>query len=84
MLYYINRLRWRLARFIAPDPILAGPVGEGQVYILIRDEQDGVTYAWVAAKTFDLNVETQIPALGDDLALGNWMPSTGGTFSGTV
>ena len=77
-------LRWRIARLIAPAPIIARPLGDGKAFLLFQPDHDSDWLMWVEASTFTLSMETAIPAMGDSLALSNWMPSTKGTFSGTV
>lgn len=85
MTRYLNVLRWRIARLIAPDPILAAPLGEGTAYLLLMPEQgDGTElYAWVGVKTLNLKIKQDVQPLGDEFGLANWQPPSG-TFSGTV
>lgn len=77
-----GRLRWRLARWIAPAPVIAEPLGDGQVFILIRF--DGDMWAWVQADRFRLKMTTDVEPIGTPHATANWIPSTSGRFVGTV
>lgn len=84
MLYRINAFRWRLAKWIAPSPIIAKPSTTGSA-ILVADSRYPNTYGWVVPKTLDITIkgESFVPAL-DQWALGTVLPSRSGTITGTV
>ena len=78
----MTRLRWALARFVAPTRIVAAPPDNGAVHILMQI--DGMT-VWVQAATFELKHETTVPAIRH-YAPGESFTRTRsqGTFSGTL
>ena len=74
-------LRWRLARMLAPEPIIAAPEGDG-AFILARR---GQTLLWIRAATLTLNLGAEVPitVFGDPSK--RYVPPTRiGTFEGTV
>jgi hypothetical protein len=81
----LNVLRWRLAQWVAPDPIVAMPAdstGEQGVWLLISRPPG---YVWVEADSFRMRFYTagiELPG-GDPLARYTVMP-TRGRFVGTV
>jgi hypothetical protein len=75
-------MRWRLARWIAPQPIVARPLGDG---VWLYGRADGVQW-WIAAATLEVSLTTTMPSYGD---LESWafvLPPDRerGTFSGTI
>jgi hypothetical protein len=77
----INELRWRLARVIAPSPIVAAPRGDEGAFLYLRE---GRTAAWIAAASLDLNVESGLSPIGDEFGRVTMGGNHYGTFSGTV
>lgn len=78
----MSRLRWRLAQWISPEPILRDP-GDGKVFILMRDGVGDDWYAWVKANKFRLKMTSRIPTLTDEWQI-TYEPTTVGRFVGTV
>ena len=52
----IRRIRWRIARLIAPLPIIAAPPDPGPA-ILLRENGSRAFVAWVTPKTLDITTE---------------------------
>lgn len=78
----LNLFRWRLARLIAPSPIVAAPTGDEKAFIFLRPS--ATTSAWIAPRSMTINMET--PPIPDTTGLATLGPSTveRGTFSGTL
>lgn len=58
----MNRLRWRLARLVAPQPIIVGPPSEEDGgYLLMRSRHDGQKIdVWVQLASFEITSEVSI------------------------
>jgi hypothetical protein len=79
--YRLTMLRWRLARFIAPGPVVAAPLGDAKAYIFVRD---GHFASWIETSSIKVDVGNQVlPLRGDAMALATAFGPKG-TFSGTI
>ena len=71
-MYRFNRLRWRIARWIAPAPIIAAPLDPGPA-ILMRDADHPEFVAWITPTTLEIQMHSSIGPL-----------RLGGTITGTI
>jgi len=81
----IRRWRWRLARWVAPETIIAGPPpSDTKAFIFMRDEQGPFSWTvWVPTTSLDVQMSTRIGAIEEQLE--TYVPSHAtGTFSGTI
>ena len=81
----IRRLRWRLARLIAPAPILAAPHAGTAILLREHGSEDVERTVWLHPKTLDIAMKSTVPPFAQDgeYVLYNKLTRTG-TITGTI
>jgi hypothetical protein len=77
----IHGLRWRIAKLVAPVPIIAKPDREGPAILL---SGDGPYQAWLFPKTLDVQMDI-VPFKPRENELWSYTPhKSTGTITGTI
>ena len=81
---WITRLRWKLARAVAPSPIISDPFPDVADGAIVSLRSHGSTYAALRASTFEMDSEATYGSFGAPALEAYSSTARVATFRGTV